>query len=770
MLTTRMGWLGACVLLGHAPLAQASEVQLVSPTHLLFTVETTEEAEDLFDREAWTVDFSGQTLDVTEITSVVRPRPAASFGEAEPDGVGYLIKIDGAMQAGDAYVFRNGDLSWYVVVDEAEISPSIKVNQVGYLPGLSRWAYVSAWLPELDPIAAGGQPFHVVDEATGDIVLQHALVARTSPTDADDALGENYGGAFVHEADLSDLTEPGTYRIVWEGVGSSPPFTIGDDVYEAPFETVFRALYHQRCGVELTEDLTDWPRDACHTGEVSVTSANVNEVGLDGYDTVEGSTTGDVWSAVGGYHDGHDYHRHGAHLEVVRVLVGLYELAAGGLDADDLGIPESANGLPDVLDEALWGARLFADLQDSEGGVPGGLQTTGPASLDTLPTEDSRPWYAFASDARTSYQFAAAAASLARVLEDLDEDEAEAWLDAAELAWNWAEGRKPSYDVDDVALYAAAELHRTTRAQAYADTTLHRGPFADDRLDAVLSNDDAQRWMPAMYAMALDEDLEPEVREAAQRLVIEQADNIAEWAEANAMRFAKDPYAAVGAGSLTSPRQAEVLFRAHHLTGEQYYLELGAATCDGTLGSNWSGRSWVTGLGWDPVVMPAHPQSLNDGLEEPVPGLVVYGPDADTEGSDGLASAAEVFVPPLEEWPAGERYTDIGSVPEHGGLSVDRTLAPTLFAFGYLAHAHDAEEQQEEEEDDDDDDDDDFEDDDGPPGPQGGPQDADPNPPGPVDTGPTRGCTCTTGGGLGGTVPLAWLLVALIARRRARSA
>ena len=50
---------------------------------------------------------------------------------------------------------------------------------------------------------------------------------------------------------FTSVTSPGRYRVIVEGVGSSPPFKIETDLFKIPFLYAAHAFYYQRNGVEL---------------------------------------------------------------------------------------------------------------------------------------------------------------------------------------------------------------------------------------------------------------------------------------------------------------------------------------------------------------------------------------------------------------------------------------------------------------------------------------------------------------------------------------
>lgn len=66
----------------------------------------------------------------------------------------------------------------------------------------------------------------------------------------------------------------------------------------------------------------------------------------------EGNRVND--KVIGGHSDAMDWDRHLAHVSNIYDLLLPYLLTGGRLGEDDLGIRESGNGIPDLLDEARW--------------------------------------------------------------------------------------------------------------------------------------------------------------------------------------------------------------------------------------------------------------------------------------------------------------------------------------------------------------------------------------------------------------------------------
>ena len=211
---------------------------------------------------------------------------------------------------------------------------AINVNQVGYMTGDSKVATV---------IGKNAKSFEVIDVASGKSVYSADL--------PEEATYDPPSEMFCKQADFSSVKDAGTYKIKTDDGEESVEFKIGDDIYGDLYKDVVLMLYNQRCGVELDSSIAgEFAHPACHTGEAVVYG------------------TDKKIDVTGGWHDAGDYGRYvvsGA--KTVQDLFLTYE--DNGYKADDIGIPESGNGVPDVLDEARFELDWLLKMQDANGGV-----------------------------------------------------------------------------------------------------------------------------------------------------------------------------------------------------------------------------------------------------------------------------------------------------------------------------------------------------------------------------------------------------------------
>ncbi len=596
-----------------------------------------------------------------------------------------VLELPRALVAGASYTLAFAQNTWtFTFAPDTQWTPTIELDQIGYLStATGRHAYLGYWLgTTLQPmtLASDELHFHVVDATTGTTVLAGDATLRLGPDGGEDEYGTNYAHANVYDLDLTPLASDGIYYIAWDGIGRSPSFRVGADVYDVPFITVFRGLLHQRCGIELPTTLTRWSHGACHLVPVHYTSLDYQVIGEDAYQQMPQGATGDVHDVHGGYHDAGDYDKNYGHMIVADDLLDLYEIAPDKLQRDDFGIPESGNGRPDVIDETIWAMSYWAQLQDADGGVHAGVGTTGPPAWTTMPDQDtSSVWYAYASDPVATYWFAGASAKLARVMRAFDGSAADTWLARAQQAWVWAEANRRDYTKRGRDAYAAAELFKTTGDASY------EAAFASYVGTIALGDGDPDDNIPALYAYATTAAADP-MRQAMALAALEgRAASWVSWAKQTGYRLVKNPYAPINYGSYTTPRDAGLLFRVHAITHDPELLEWGTYACDESLGANALGLSWTTGLGAHAVQRPLHIPSIADGIDPAVPGLTVYGPSSTTSAGGIEGSVLAAYDPAPAQWPASNLYADVSYSPILNEFTVHDSIAPTAFAFGYLA-------------------------------------------------------------------------------------
>jgi len=179
--------------------------------------------------------------------------------------------------------------------------------------------------------------FRVVDERSGAAVFQGGPPVRQVHTDLLGAIDTVWVG------DFSALSASGRYRIVADGGMESHPFEVGAGVFDAPLRAVQRWFYYQRAFTAVDAAHAEGPWT--HPSDAALAPPGVRK----------------------GWHDAGDFSLYTASANAA--LFWLLEAFSDFAPADDdTNIPESGNGIPDLLDEARWELEWELSIQDASGG------------------------------------------------------------------------------------------------------------------------------------------------------------------------------------------------------------------------------------------------------------------------------------------------------------------------------------------------------------------------------------------------------------------
>jgi endoglucanase len=345
----------------------------------------------------------------------------------------------------DNFVLKLTDDSNIVIADDAPETMDINVNQVGYRPSDTKKAIIRG------EGAAEEMGFSVINVDTGESVFS----AKVSNVTDNEASGEQSA-----VCDFSQVTTEGNYKIVSDKSGESATFTIAENVYDDLLKDTLKMLYLQRCGEELTQDLAgDFAHSACHTSEATI------------YGT---STKKDV---SGGWHDAGDYGRYTVSgAKAVADLMLAYENHSEAFD-DALGIPESGNGVADILDEARYELEWLLKMQDETSGGVYHKVTAANFPETVMPQEEVAELLLLPISNAATGDFAAVMAMAGRIYQDVDSDFANTCIKASKRAIDYinsneddgfqnptdvATGEYPDTTWYDEQLWALTEYYKTT--------------------------------------------------------------------------------------------------------------------------------------------------------------------------------------------------------------------------------------------------------------------------------------------------------------------
>jgi len=635
---------------------------------------------------------------------------------AATENVVYL-KLPSPLTAGKTYVvsFLHSGLPPYEFTFDPSLSRSeaVHISQTGFRPDDPvKLAFLSCWLGNGGGVRyEDGLPFSIVDEVTGAQVFRASTVLSKAASDkTEDAYAKNYNGTDVYAMDFSALTRPGRYRAYVATIGCSYPFEIAADVWKKAFIVSARGFYHQRSGIPLGEPFSAFrrPRPFHPDDGVKVFASKTPLIdtgnGLNQKDTnfgnlVKGKTDEIVPDAWGGYMDAGDWDRRIQHLRSSLLLLELADLFPDYFTSLRINIPESGNGLPDIVNEALFNLDFYRRMQTHEGGVRGGIESAEHPRRGEASFQESLTVMAYAPDVLSSYFYTGVAARAARWLASRDPKRAVVYRESALRAMHWSEsdrereekeflmGKHPS--LRDARNYAAAELFCLTGEARWNELFLATTLFTNPNVAPAVNFDSLdQRDSAWVYARTERPGVDSAIQANCRSVILNEAEERTASVDRTAFRWAKHPYGPVVFGALSSPENCVNVIRAHVLTGNPKYLRTTVLACQTGVGANPVNMCYTTGLGQK---SPQHPLEIDHRIthQPPPPGLTVGGPmDNKMKGlADPFVGqfAAPAFTPPWQDWPALEAFWDVFWDPMVCEYTVHKPMAGNAYVWGYLA-------------------------------------------------------------------------------------
>ncbi len=307
------------------------------------------------------------------------------------------------------------------------IEAHIEVDQLGYLPDSRKMAIFRG--DELDDL------FYIVSADTEDVAYTGEIKSKTEA---------NSGETFYY-GDFSELTTEGTYYVRTDVIGYSYPFTIGADIYDDMQNVALRQYYLNRCGTSLTDKYAgESARSACHTDPITL-QQDVN-VSMD---------------VTGGWHINQSGDRDVVRgCNTIEALLIAYEYNTE-VFSDEAGLPESGDGIPDILNEIRVETDWLLKMQDpSTGAVYEGIVSTDQGKgLDN-------PCHVMAIDMDATLAFASALGYFSYIYQTVDNVYATVCLQAADRAMKYVAKFTDTVN-DDEYFKAAAMLYRATGYYTY---------------------------------------------------------------------------------------------------------------------------------------------------------------------------------------------------------------------------------------------------------------------------------------------------------------
>ncbi|MBN1600267.1 MAG: glycoside hydrolase family 9 protein [Chitinispirillaceae bacterium] len=503
--------------------------------------------------------------------------------------------------------------------DMAGNKKSIHINQTGYLPGFFK-------------------KFSVTDSNARTFILQNSSerVILTSPL-----LNGTFwasSGQYVKQGEFSGISQEGVYTLTIQETGETIDVSIKDTL-SSIFRDAVRMFYYQRASIDLEEPFAGkFHHIKGHPDTAVMFHQTTNKTG-----------TADVH---GGWYDAGDYGKYvvngGITCYRFLSLCELYPQIGG----DTLQIPESGNGINDLLDEVRYELDWFKRMQDSDDG--GVYFKVAPLKWDAfvMPDKSDLPRYIIGKTTASTLNFSAVMAMAGRIFKNIDKKYSKDCIKRAVAAWNWAlqnpavnqpaeNGGSGAYSdnfFNDEFFWAASELFTTTGKQVYKKY-IARFLNPSETITPV----DWQNVGLCGYLTLVThfDNNEVEAVKYGNIIIRNLADSISSSVE-------NTPFGTPSSLFLWGSNDfvlnhAVVCCYAYKQTGKRKYLNTVVEIVNYILGHNATGYSFVTGYGTMSPLQPHHRIMSSDTIEEPYPGFLVGGPNSARE--DEASCEPGVYYP-----------------------------------------------------------------------------------------------------------------------------
>jgi len=475
------------------------------------------------------------------------------------------------------------------------------INQIGYRSSDAKEFTIADANGNVDILDAAGQ-----------IVL---TVTPTAPTMWD---GSSQNVSLV---DFSELQTPGTYSISVGGQVLRQDLKIVDKTFEEVTKAALKWFYYQRASMALEETYAGkWKRAAGHT------NSNIPKHNSAG--------SGSITSSKGWY-DAGDYGRYIVNSGITTyTLLSLFEHFPNYFTTLKWNIPADGT-LPDLLAEIKWNLEWMLTMQDTDGGVFHKMTALGFPG-DVMPAKDTDPICVIGKGTAATFDFAGVMAAASRVYKTYDATFAAQCLEAAKKAYAWgaqnpnkafknptdvSTGEYGDGSLGDEKLFAGSELFIATGDASYKPNIS----------EANIPNWGDVSGLAVYGASTYGADA------SSKQILLKKADElVARTSTGFGVAMAAEDY--VWGSNAVAANQGIWLLHAYYLTAERKYYNAARKVLDYLLGKNPLDMSFMTGFGTKSPKLPHHRPSTADGVSEPVPGMLVGGPQNNDNSDVGSES------------------------------------------------------------------------------------------------------------------------------------
>ena len=488
-------------------------------------------------------------------------------------------------------------------------SENIRINQVGFYPSQEK----TLTLEQDNP----GETISIY-RAGRKVWEGKAVRTAVSP----------WSGKVRRVFDFSEITKPGRYTI--KAGKERMKFTVSENAFDALAEAGLKGFYHQRSGMDLDPAIAGkWARKGGHPDTVVYIHPSA---------VSEGRPEGTVISSPKGWYDAGDYNKY--------VVNSGYSMGLMAEAALMFSTPENSDRRKAIHDELEYNAEWLYTMQDpSDGGVYHKL-TNSEFEGFISPLECSKPRYVVQKSVTAALDYAGALCTFVELGDSPDPETiakaeaAYAWAVSNPTAFYFQERMNRAYDPDvstgaygdgsasDEFFWAASCLYRATGKTGYLEDVKKYMPGSFSVMSwGNVSALGVFEWLRnGRDGVSADEQ---EIYERCLQMLLEYCDRSMESAETSCYNspYGNSPRDFYWGCASTFCDQSVCFLYAFKLTGKAGYLKNAFRNVNYILGQNATGYCYVTGFGSKSPMFPHSRLCHSDGVVEPIPGLLVGGPN-----------------------------------------------------------------------------------------------------------------------------------------------
>lgn len=532
---------------------------------------------------------------------------------------------------------------------------SIRINQVGFYPDQEK----TLTLEQSNQC----EKIEIYKAGTDEKVWEGAeLRSAVSP----------WSGKERRIFDFSEITEPGTYTV--KAGNATADFTVSPAAYEELAQAALTAFYHQRSGMDLDPEIAgQWARKGGHPDtEVLIHASASSEL----------RPEGSVISSPKGWYDAGDYNKYivnsgyslGLMAEAFLMFPEQYDWETKDIDYGEYTRNTQKIYEP-IFEELSYNEEWMWTMQDPEDGGVYHKLTTPNFEGFIAPVECRQQRYVVQKSVTAALDFAGSLCSMAGLNSmawincDINARIYKERYDKAEAAYAWAKahpdalyfqekineaydpdittGAYGDFSADDEFFWAASSLYLATKKAEYLEDVKQYFPESFKLMSwgyvAPLGIFNWLQYEKRMlaYKPFWGKDLfgkpycitaeEQEIIDRCKAMLLEYCDATILDVEGSCFNnsYGNKPDEFLWGCLSSFCDQAICFLYAYEITGDEKYLVNAHRNVNYILGQNATGYCYVTGFGIKSPMFPHSRLCHSDGVEAPIPGLLVGGPNPD---------------------------------------------------------------------------------------------------------------------------------------------